>query len=111
LEYETDSLAAQTGSLIIAQSGGVNPIEKVTARGRPIEAANDVEQRGFAGTGRAGNRQPFAAIQTKVNVHQRVDGWFAAILLSDLRKLEHARGDIQFVRGGHGRAANVSLFS
>src|SRR3989442_15328069 len=58
-----------------------------------FRSADDVQQGRFPGAGRAGNRQPVAAIERQINIDQRVNRRLTAVLLANPFELEHlARG-------------------
>jgi hypothetical protein len=72
LEDEADFLVANAGELIIVEFGDVVAVEPVMAlRGR-IEAAEEVHQRGFAGTGRAHDGDVLVVADTDVDAAQGV---------------------------------------
>ena len=90
LKDKADALAPQAGALAIGQLGGIDAVEQVRAAGWMIQAADDVEQRRFSGTGWAGDRKPFAALEREINVDECMDGRFASICFADLVQLEYA---------------------
>src|SRR5262245_42397081 len=60
LENETDFAVSYPGAFRVVEIGDRLAIERVLAFVRRIEQAKDREQRGFAATGRAGDRHEFA---------------------------------------------------
>ena len=78
LEHKTNTLTAQAGTLVVGECRGVDAVNQVIAAGGAVQAADDVEQRGLASAGGAGDRQPVTAFQRQVNVYQRVDDWVGA---------------------------------
>jgi hypothetical protein len=73
LEDESDPASAQSRTPGIAQPGDIHPVKSVSARGRDIEQAHNVEQGGFSGTGRAGDCQPLALPHVKVHADQGIE--------------------------------------
>jgi hypothetical protein len=53
LEDEPDAAAANSRALAVGEAGGVETIDQVAAARRAVEAAQDVEERGFAGPRKA----------------------------------------------------------
>ena len=57
LKYETEMMAPKQGQLLAIQVRDALSADHHLAAGRRIQTANEVEQRGLAGTGGAGDRQ------------------------------------------------------
>ena len=89
LEHEADALAPQTRPLLVGQGGGFHAIKSIEAAGRAIQAANDVQQRRLAGAGRSRDGQPLAPVQREVDIDQRVDRRFGAVLFADPAEFEN----------------------
>src|SRR6185369_6603592 len=68
LKDESDTPAAQSGPLILAQLCRFNTVKEVLSARRPVEATQDVQQRRFPRAGWTGDRQPFAASQHEVDI-------------------------------------------
>src|SRR3989338_4184588 len=91
LEHETDLFAAHPRLLHIIQRSDVPAIQFVDAGTRPVEQPYQIEQRGFAGTGRPHDRDIVSSRDAQVDAAQRGDllvsyGETAA----DLAKLDHS---------------------
>ena len=89
LKHEADPLAAEAGALFVRELGGLDSIQDIAAAGGTVEAADDVQQGRFPGAGRAGNRQPVAAIERQINIDQRVNRRLAPVLFADPFELEY----------------------
>ena len=63
----------QRGALVVAQAADVDAVEQVGARGRAVQAAEDVQQRRLAGARRPDDRQRRPALEREVHVAQRDD--------------------------------------
>src|SRR5207302_1764693 len=98
LKHEADPLAAEAGALFVRELGGLDSIQDIAAAGGTVEAADDVQQGRFAGAGRAGNRQPAAAIERQINIDQRVNRRLAAVLFANPFELEHLDRGAAFER-------------
>ena len=61
LEDEADAAARAARALVVGQPGRVDPVDQVGARGRAVEAPEDVQQRRLARSRRPDDRQPVAA--------------------------------------------------
>ena len=73
LEHEPDALAPQTCALLVGQCGRFHAVQSVEAVGRAIQAADDVQQRRFAGAGRPRDRQPLAPLQREIDINERMN--------------------------------------
>ncbi len=62
LEYEAEGLAAQPGQAVGVKTPDVPAGKQVCAIRRAVEAAEDIHQRGFAGTGLADNGQELTRV-------------------------------------------------
>src|SRR5690606_123664 len=71
LEHESDLAVAHVRQLDLAQLRGVASVEQVAAAGRRVQAADDVHQRGLAGTGGADQRHVLVAGDVEVDAGQR----------------------------------------
>ena len=89
LEHEPDALAPQTCPLLVGQCGGFHAVQSVEPAGRAIQAANDVQQRRFAGAGRPRDRQPLALLQREIDIDERVNRRLGAVLLADPAEFEN----------------------
>ena len=61
LEHETDPVPAQQRALLLRERADLAPLEQVAPARRPVEAADDVQQRGLAGAGGPDERDVLAA--------------------------------------------------
>src|SRR5262245_25730922 len=68
LEDEPDSLVPQPGQLVLAHAADLDPIELVTPRGRPVEAAEGVHERALPGRGRADERDELALVNVQADL-------------------------------------------
>ena len=78
LEHEADAARAQGGALLVAEAAGVDAVDAVGARRRPVEAAEDVQERGLARARRPDDRQPVAAVDGQVDAAQGLHGRIGA---------------------------------
>ena len=111
LEHETDLFAAHFGLLHIIQVGDVAAIQQISAGTRTIQQADQVEQGGFAGTGRPHDGDIIARSDVQVDVAQRGDlliadsedaadlgqfdhGWQLRLIFRDIDFRLHARAGL-----------------
>ena len=73
LEHEADLPVPDQRQLVLRHPRDVLAVEEVLAAGRPIEAAEDVHQRGLAGPRRAGDGHELARLDVHVGAAQRAD--------------------------------------
>jgi hypothetical protein len=71
LENEPDILIPPIGQLRLIQFGDIDALHVALPARRPIDAGEDVQQRGFAGTGRPHEREKFAGSDIERDVIQR----------------------------------------
>ena len=83
LKNEADFVAAKAGEVIVGEGGDGLAVDADFARGGAIEAADQVEQGGFAGTGRAHNGNHFAAFDAEVDGVKGDDLTLAVEVLGD----------------------------
>lgn len=79
LKNETDFLGAETGKALFIEMADVDAINDGCAFGGSVEAAENINQRGFAGAGRAHDGNPFAGFDGKRNAVERAhfaEGFF-----------------------------------
>jgi len=88
----------ETGALFVRELGGLDSIQDIAAAGGTVEATDDVQQGRFPGAGRAGNRQPVAAIERQINIDQRVNRRLTAVLFANPFELEHRDRGAAFER-------------
>ena len=79
LKHETDARVANARQLLFRQLGQAAPAQDHRACGGPIQSAQQVQQRRFAGAARANDRYSFA--RRYCNVYPLQDAEFAAIFL------------------------------
>jgi len=77
LEDETDVLVTPVGELRFVEAGDIHALHVAFATGGTVHAGNDVEQGGFAGTGRAHEGQKLAGRDLKRHAVERGDLDFA----------------------------------
>lgn len=85
----------------LAQGRGVDAADAVGARRRPVQTAEDIEQRRFTGARRPGNRYPIALIDAQMDIREGMDGRLGAVPASDAGQVEYAVRSIG-LRSGHG---------
>ena len=73
LEHEADLLVSESRTLGRGEAGDLLPLERVAAARRLVEKAEDVHERGLAGTGRSGDGHELAARDGQRDVRERVD--------------------------------------
>ncbi len=78
LKDEAQHVATQQRVLRPVEARGVDPLKKILARGRHVEAAEDVHGGRFAGTGRPHDGDEFVPVDRQVDAIQRADRRFAA---------------------------------
>ena len=74
LEDEAELVAAQLGQLAVVEAGDLVAVERDRARGRRVEAGEDVHQGRLARARRAHDRGEAAALETGADLDQGVDG-------------------------------------
>src|ERR1700730_17261178 len=85
LKDEPDGSRAQVSELVRSAARNVEFVDEDLARGRRVDAADEVEERGLAATRRAGDRQEHAFLDTQVHPVQGRNELIAeAILLRDV---------------------------
>ncbi len=62
LEYEADFFRAIAHQLAFAELREIDAVNNHMSRCEGVEAAKNIDQRGFAGAGRAHQRDPFALV-------------------------------------------------
>ncbi len=80
LKDETDFAIADFGQLVVIQFADVGAVQFVSARSAGVQAAEQVHQGGFAGTGRPHDGHVFAALDLQGNIAQGVDGLRAHLI-------------------------------
>ena len=65
LKDEAEVGAADLGELVVVHPGDVDVAQEVVAAGRPVEAAEDVEERGLAGAGRPHEGDEVALVERR----------------------------------------------
>jgi hypothetical protein len=95
LEDEADLVAAQLGQAAVVEAVELDAVEDDGARGRAVEAGEDVHERGLAGARGAHDRGEAAGREVDADAVERADGGLALA--------EHARhvggGDERGIRG------------
>jgi hypothetical protein len=83
LTHEAKLSRAQRRQRTVVEAGRVGARHDDTTGRRPIEQADDVEQRALAGTGRPDQRRELAAMQFEVDAPQRTRAHALAVLPYD----------------------------
>ena len=86
LEDESDLVAPDPGQVVVDNPATRLAVDADLAGGRVIEAADQIEQRRLAGSGRTDDRHHLASIDTKVDIVERSDAPLAIKALSDPTK-------------------------
>ena len=72
LEHEAELGEPRQRALLLVHVNGQPAVNQHLARGRQVEQTEQIQQRGFAGAGRPGDRHELVFHDTKVDaVHQR----------------------------------------
>ena len=88
LEHKAHIVTAIFRQLFFVQAGNFTAIQQDLAGAEGIHTAQNIQQCGFTGTGRADNDHQFALFNFKIHIVQRVDLHFACpIVFSDIMKL------------------------
>jgi hypothetical protein len=74
LENEPDSLTAEARQFPLPKLRCIGTVDAYRAARRLIQTAEQVQQRGFAGTGRPHDRDPFAALRRERDTIHRMHG-------------------------------------
>ena len=93
LEDEADLLAAHAGELVVAELLDRLAVELVAARGRPVEAAEEVHERRLARTRRTHDRDVLAARDHEVEPAEGLDEDRSVGLEVGLGEAGEPRGD------------------
>ncbi len=101
LEDHTDGGAAVAGELKRVEGGDVLAVGEDGAGGGAVEAGDEVEERGFAGAGRAEEREEFVVGYGEGEFVDGADGGFThGVVAGDAVELDGGIG------GGHGGGVN-----
>jgi hypothetical protein len=73
LEDEPDLLVANGSQVVLRELGDVSAVELVDAAARPIQAADDVHERGLAGAGGPGDGDELAGLDREGHAAQGAD--------------------------------------
>jgi hypothetical protein len=73
LKDEPETAIAHGGELSVAKPAHIDPVKLVDAIGRTVEAADDVHQRRFSGSGRAHDGEELAVTDLEVDAPKGVD--------------------------------------
>ena len=73
LKDESDLRVADDRTRIAIERGNIDAIENVRARGRPIEAAEDVHERRFSGPGGAHDGDELSLVDIEIDAGERVN--------------------------------------
>ena len=91
LEHEAQELVAQARGFGLPQIADRVTRQHVAAAVIAVENAEDVQQRGFAGAGRAHDGHQLAFADVQVDALEHVQGLLAgAVILVDVVQLDHA---------------------
>ena len=89
LEDEPDTPGPQRCELAIVQAGDVDPVDPDRTAGRPVERADDVQQRRLAGPGRANDRHKLTLLDGETHATQSRYWRLGAVCLGDLVQLQY----------------------
>src|SRR5580692_2788248 len=90
LEDEADRGGPDPGDLALPHRAQVLAVEFHGSRGRPVQAAEHLQQGGFAMAGRALDGQPFTVLDDRIHPGQRVHHAAALwVVFPDIRQLVH----------------------
>ena len=93
LKDEPDLVAADACQVIIGKTREILPVDEDLAAGRPIEAADQVQQRRLSGSGWADNRHHLATADVDRHAIERRDvAAGAGKLLGHISELNHGGG-------------------
>src|SRR5262245_55061034 len=106
LEDEAELLVTQIRERVAIQAVNVYASEEIVAARRGIQAANEVHERGLAGSGSSHHREHLAALDLQVDATQRMHFVMAhAIDLGDALDPDHFRGHVGTARSRPAAAA------
>ena len=88
LEHEPDAPAAQSSQLGVAQSTDVVAVDAHPTGGRPVQRADDVDQRRLARPGRPDDGHQLAVADREVDAAQRRHRWCGRVGLGDRLQLQ-----------------------
>ena len=71
LEDEADFFGAIADHLVFAEFREIGAVDDHAAGSERVEAAENIDQRGFAGAGRAHERDPFAGVDVEAKANRR----------------------------------------
>jgi hypothetical protein len=80
LEHESDLAIPDIGEPISIETGDVCAVQNVVACGGPVEATQNIHERGFSGTARAHQRNKFAALNFQRHAAHRGHFHFACAI-------------------------------
>ena len=66
LEDEANACSTNAGKFLVGHAGHVVSTEEISSRGRPVEAAQNVQEGGLAGTGRPHDGRVTALLDLEV---------------------------------------------
>ena len=89
LKDEAELVSSHLREPVIWQPVEPLPVERDRAGGRPIEAADEVEQRRFSGSGRPDDRHQLPLRDVKIDAVERGDAAPPAEMLGDLFEKNH----------------------
>ena len=73
LEDEADLPAPQLGQFVLAGAPDIPPVQPVCAPGRPVEAPEQIHERGLPGAGCAHHRDELSSLDLEADAAQRLD--------------------------------------
>ena len=91
LKDEAEQAPAQRRELVLVALGDVLAVEQVAPGGRPVQAADDVQQRRLARARRADDRDRVAALDDEVDAAQREHRRIGAVRAADVAQLDDRR--------------------
>ena len=108
LEHEADLAVAHGRERVAAEPATVVAVEPVGARGRPVEAADDIHEGRFAGARRAHHGDEIAGVDAERDVVQRLHRLVAEpVEARQLLEFDQRHGKAQKPNRGRVRAASV----
>ena len=102
LKDEAEMLAAQSCQIVGGNGRGLTAVDQVAARARPVEAAEDVHQRGFAGARCAHDGDHLAGLDGQIEVVERNHRALAGRKLAAQFSQDDHRAGHRYIPGGGG---------
>ena len=93
LENEANLVAANAREVVVGKRSQILTVNGDGSAAGPIQSANQIQERGLSGTGRADNRDKIAVIDLKIHVIQRARLSFSFEYLGYTGQLDHRRSE------------------